>query len=369
MPKGLWPSLGDPRVTAILPMAGDSYLFDKKGLAKITIPMMAIGGTADTGTPYEWGSKPSYDNASSVKKALVTLEGAEHTITTSCENMPWIRETPFGPWICFDPVWDKDRGLDLIHHFSTAFLLDTLKGDAAAAAALVPENVTFTGIEYELTGYGTAPETTAEAEPKPPHGLRFDAPEYAIDGPYAVGVRYFTMPAKAENDRDLTVSVWYPAQKSDGATAEMVYEQQFAPGEIPSFTVLGHAQLDAPPDTSGAPYPLVVYSHATWSSGQEIPYLTEHLASRGFVVISADHEDNWSTAFNPAAAQAMIRRPQEVTREIDYRREPCGPWRRSARHDRHDWCRCRWLVHGRRNSACCCRRVLGSERSARLVCG
>ena len=105
------------------------------GLAKITIPMMAIGGTADTGTPYEWGSKPSYDNASSAKKALVTLEGAEHTITTSCKNLPWMSKTPFGPWICTDPAWDKNRGQDLINHFSTVFLLDTLKGDAAAASA------------------------------------------------------------------------------------------------------------------------------------------------------------------------------------------------------------------------------------------
>jgi predicted dienelactone hydrolase len=151
-PEGLWPSLGDPRVKAIISMAGDSYLFDKAGLAKITIPMMAIGGTADTATPYDWGSKPSYDNASSAKKALVTLEGAEHTITTSCENIPWMRETPFNLWICFDPVWDKDRGQDLINHFSTAFLLDTLKGDAAAAAALAPTNVTFPGIQYETTG-------------------------------------------------------------------------------------------------------------------------------------------------------------------------------------------------------------------------
>ena len=171
----------------------------------------------------------------------------------------------------------------------------------------------------------SAAEATAAAEPEPPHGIRFDAPEYAIDGPYAVGVRYFTIPASAETDRELTASVWYPAQKSDGATAEMVYEQQFAPGEIPSTTVLGHAQLDALPDDSGAPYPLVVYSHATWSSGQEIPYLTEHLASHGFVVISADHEDNWSTAFNPATAQAMIRRPQEVTREIDYAESLAAP--------------------------------------------
>ncbi|MBK9093511.1 MAG: serine hydrolase [Anaerolineae bacterium] len=159
---------------------------------------------------------------------------------------------------------------------------------------------------------------TAAPEPSPPQGLRFDAPKYAINGPYAVGVRYFTIPATAENDRDLTVSVWYSAQKSDGATAEMVYEQQFAPGEIPAFSVFGHAQLDALPDDSGAPYPLVVYSHSHWSFGQETPYFAEHLASRGLVVISSDHEDNWSTAFGPIAPQAYFRRPQEITRQIDY---------------------------------------------------
>ena len=158
MPDGLWPSFGDPRVTAIVAMAGDSYLFDKAGLSKITIPMLAIGGTADTATPYDWGSRPSYDNASSAKKALVTLQGAEHTVSmVSCDNMPWVKETDFYQWICLDPVWDKDRVQDLIHHFSTAFLLDVLKGDAKAAAALVPEKVSFPGITYEATGYGAAP--------------------------------------------------------------------------------------------------------------------------------------------------------------------------------------------------------------------
>ncbi|MCE7983099.1 MAG: alpha/beta fold hydrolase [Caldilinea sp. CFX5] len=155
MPDGLWPSFGDPRVTAIVPMASDSYLFDKAGLAKITIPMMAIGGTADTATPYDWGVRPAYDYASSARKTLVTFEGAEHTITTpTCESFPWMEETLYGPWFCFDPVWDKDRGLDLIHHLSTAFLLAELKGDTEAAKALAPANVTFPGIQYETTAYG-----------------------------------------------------------------------------------------------------------------------------------------------------------------------------------------------------------------------
>lgn len=155
MPDGLWPSFGDPRVTAIIPMASDSYLFDKAGLAKITIPMMAIGGTADTGTPYEWGVRPAFDYASSTRKSLVTIAGAEHTLFNSpCTNTPWFKETPFYVWGCFDPVWDRERGLDLIHHFSTAFLLAELKGDAEAAKVLAPANVTFPGIQYETTAFG-----------------------------------------------------------------------------------------------------------------------------------------------------------------------------------------------------------------------
>ena len=166
VPEGLWPTLGDSRVTAIVPLAGDSYLFDEAGLAKITVPMMAIGGTADTATPYFWGSKPSYEYASSEKKVLVTLTGAEHMFMSSlCKDMPWITSNPFYEFVCFDPVWDKPRSLDLVHHFSTAFLLDTLKDDQAAYAVLAPEAVSFPGIEYEAEGYGPAVEIAESAPP------------------------------------------------------------------------------------------------------------------------------------------------------------------------------------------------------------
>ena len=151
-PEGLWPSMGDPRVTAIIPMAGDSYLFDKAGLSKITIPMMAMTGSADTGTPVGWGAVPAYEHVSSARKSLVALMGAEHMIfSTPCKNLPWMSDHPGYGYFCFDPVWDRDRGLDLIHHFSTAFLLDTLKGDQAAHEALLPDAVQFPGIEYATT--------------------------------------------------------------------------------------------------------------------------------------------------------------------------------------------------------------------------
>lgn len=87
--------------------------------------------------------------------------GAEHLIVnTPCEDMPWIAEV-FGDWVCLDPAWDKEEALDLMHHFTTAFLLDTLKGDPAAHAALAPEAVSFPGIEYEAEGFDPEP---SEAE-------------------------------------------------------------------------------------------------------------------------------------------------------------------------------------------------------------
>lgn len=152
IPEGMWPSLGDPRVKAIIPLAGDSYLFDQAGLAQITVPMMAITGGADTGTPPEWGAQPAYAYAASEQKALVVLDGAEHMIfTTPCENQPWISEHPYYEYFCFDPAWEKAPALDLIHHFATAFLLDVLNGDQAAHAALLPEAGQYTGVTYETT--------------------------------------------------------------------------------------------------------------------------------------------------------------------------------------------------------------------------
>jgi uncharacterized protein (TIGR02246 family) len=126
--------------------------------------MMAIGGTADTGAPYDWGTKPSYDYASSARKALVAFVGAEHMfVSTPCEDMPWPTALPFSAVFCLDPVWDKQRALDLIHHFSTAFLLAELKADTDAAAALAPDSVDFPGIEYETTGFEEDMDAVMEA--------------------------------------------------------------------------------------------------------------------------------------------------------------------------------------------------------------
>jgi predicted dienelactone hydrolase len=153
VPTDLWPYWGDRRVDAIITMAGDSYMFDQRGLAEITIPVLALGGTADTGTPYEWGVYPTNQYVSSDQKALVTFENAEHGIfATTCEDGPWMIDAGWYSF-CADTVWDKDRAHDLINHFTTAFLLDVLEGDADAHAALAPDAVAFPGITYEAAGF------------------------------------------------------------------------------------------------------------------------------------------------------------------------------------------------------------------------
>lgn len=72
---GLWPSCGDPRVTAVVPIAGLAYTLRETGSSDVAIPMMAIGGHADTRTPFDRGSGPSYDHASRERKALAGFSG------------------------------------------------------------------------------------------------------------------------------------------------------------------------------------------------------------------------------------------------------------------------------------------------------
>jgi predicted dienelactone hydrolase len=153
MPEGLWPSWSDERVDAIVSMAGDAYFFNEAGLAEITVPVMAMGGTADTGTPFAWGTEPTYDYVSSTTKAQVAFEDAEHMIFgATCEALPFFVEIGFDAY-CSDPIWDVEQAHDLAQHFVTAFLLTELMQDPDAANMLSLDNVNFDGITYDAQGY------------------------------------------------------------------------------------------------------------------------------------------------------------------------------------------------------------------------
>lgn len=152
-PEGLWPSWGDDRVDVAVSMAGDAYFFTEAGLAEVTIPVLALGGTADTGTPFAWGTGQTYDYVSSATKAQVAFEDAEHMIFgATCEALPFFVEIGFDAY-CSDPVWDMERAHDLAQHFVTAFLLAELTQDTDALNTLSSANVSFEGITYNAQGY------------------------------------------------------------------------------------------------------------------------------------------------------------------------------------------------------------------------
>jgi predicted dienelactone hydrolase len=153
LPDGLWPAWADARVDAIVPMAGDAFFFGKDGLAEIIIPVMAIGGTSDSDSPYMWSTYPTYEYASSKKKVKVSLEDAQHMIFTGqCEKIPFFFKL-FSDEFCSDSEWDRPHAHNLVKHFTTAFLLSELKQDKAASDALKPDSAIFTGVTYEAQGY------------------------------------------------------------------------------------------------------------------------------------------------------------------------------------------------------------------------
>ncbi len=151
VPSGLWPSVGDPRVKAAISMAGDAYPFDQRGLAELEVPIMAMGGTIDEGTPYTWGAKPTYDHVGSENKTLITFPGAGHFLFVDpCENLPWVQNSAYRDAICTDAVWDT-RPLDIVTHYTTAFLRDTLNADPEARATLTGQQPDLDNVEYNTT--------------------------------------------------------------------------------------------------------------------------------------------------------------------------------------------------------------------------
>ncbi len=149
VPSGLWPFLGDARVKAVISLAGDAYPFDQRGLAEIKIPIMVMGGTVDDGTPYTWGAKLTYDHVASKNKTLVTFPGAGHNLSVDlCDNLPWVKTFSYRDPFCTDAVWGTRRPLDIVTHYTTAFLRDTLNADPKARATLARKQPRLDNVEY-----------------------------------------------------------------------------------------------------------------------------------------------------------------------------------------------------------------------------
>ncbi len=137
-----------------------------------------------------------------------------------------------------------------------------------------------------------------------------DAPELALRGEHSVGVRTLTVVHKGQidilnskngvtplYDRPLTVEVWYPAIIPAGKSQLATYQDTYGSSTDSSrpfttFTFEGRALRDAVPDKMASPYPLVIVSHGYPGSRELLTYLTENLASKGYVVVAIDHTES-----------------------------------------------------------------------------
>jgi predicted dienelactone hydrolase len=114
-----------------------------------------------------------------------------------------------------------------------------------------------------------------------------------------------------KHDRALTVDLWYPALPSPGAPTK-TYSGSL-PSEPPAppatFEVAGVATRDA--RAAGTGYPLVVVSHGYSNVTAAMSWLTENLASKGYVVAAIRHDDPPITDAS-RFPEVLLRRPLDI---------------------------------------------------------
>jgi len=167
------------------------------------------------------------------------------------------------------------------------------------------------------------PETFVNGDALP------DAPELSPRGTYAVGVRTVTFVNKGQvdilkskdgtdplYDRPLKVEIWYPASLPGGTKELVTYESVLGRSNDPKrpvipFTFTGRAVRDAAPNTRDGVFPLVIVSHGYPGSRYLLTYLTENLASKGYVVAAIDHTE--STYSDLSGFQStLLNRPKDI---------------------------------------------------------
>jgi predicted dienelactone hydrolase len=156
-----------------------------------------------------------------------------------------------------------------------------------------------------------------------------DAPFLSARGEYKVGVRTLNFTNKnqldilkskgtetAFYDRKLKIEVWYPANISTEQKEWVVYDEVMGSSNDPKrplipFTFNGRAARDAKPLSSAGKFPLVIVSHGYLGSRLLLTYLTENLASKGYIVVAIDHTES---TFRDAAAfpSTLLNRSKDV---------------------------------------------------------
>lgn len=136
-------------------------------------------------------------------------------------------------------------------------------------------------------------------------------------GPWRAGVKTVELTDGARN-RKFKVDVWYPITPTGAAGSNNTYELDSFIGTIASID--SPARRDAQPEPGT--WPVVLFSHGFGGIRFQSYFLTERLATHGFVVISPDHPGNTLADFaelgnDQAAAQSAMDRPLDLLYALD----------------------------------------------------
>lgn len=179
--------------------------------------------------------------------------------------------------------------------------------------ALMFRCVCLAAVVTALAGCGTD-------EPLPAPPARPDQSVPDRPGPYAVGVTTTEIDDGSDAHRTLPIEIWYPASPARDAPTE-VYELKAGSLVLAKLPSPMHAVRDAPALYGVGLRPVVVFSHGNGGTRLQSLFLTEHLASHGFIVAAPDHVGNTlAEMINGSALPALDAaklRPGDVSRTLD----------------------------------------------------
>lgn len=135
--------------------------------------------------------------------------------------------------------------------------------------------------------------------------------EPGLPGPWTVASEDYEI--SGPGGLTLDVQLWFPASDADDDLYE--YGGYFA----------GTAHEDGVP-ACDRPRPVLVFSHGNTGMRYQSVFLTEHLASRGWVVVAPDHRYNtFSDYDDDKLGEVMFRRPLDIAASFDWLLGQAGP--------------------------------------------
>lgn len=159
----------------------------------------------------------------------------------------------------------------------------------------------------------STPSNTNQAGVGPLHGTAEVSPPDEM-GPFGVGRTTFVFHDQSRN-RDVETNVWYPTQATAGELAGYRFQVPLIGVDV---TVSSEIALEEAPIADGL-FGLIAFSHGNVAISTQSFFLTEALASHGFIVVAPDHAGNTLRDIGqPTAEQDPFRLISNRARDLSF---------------------------------------------------